>query len=286
MRQLRITKEITNRESKSVDIYFNEVSKIPLLKQEEEVELTRKIKQGDQLALHKLVKSNLRFVVSVTKKYQNQGLSLSDLINEGNLGLIKAAQRFDETKGFKFISYAVWWIRQTINEAISEQSRIVRLPSNKVGLFSKISRVSSEFEQQNDREPTSLEIAELMNLSVFDIENALINSGKKVSIDSPITSDGEITLLDVISDSFVDSPDKGLNENSLKSEIKRSMSKLSYIESQVISMYFGINNNNPMTLEHIGEELCLTRERIRQIQHQALRKLRNKSKGGNLVNFL
>ena len=280
MRQLKITKQVTNRETISLDKYLHDISKVPLVTAEEEAELAQQIREGDKLALEKLTKANLRFVVSVAKQYQNQGLTLSDLINEGNIGLIKAAQRFDETRGFKFISYAVWWIRQSIMQAIAEQARIVRLPLNKIGSITKINRTFSELEQLHEREPSADEIADLLEITPSEVNDSLRISGRHVSVDAPLSSDEESnTMLDVMSEKGnKQNPDKQLMTESLQNEIERSFSTLSYREAEVLRMYFGINTKSPLTLEEIGEKFELTRERVRQIKEKALRKLKHSSR--------
>jgi RNA polymerase primary sigma factor len=280
MRQLKITKQVTNRETISLDKYLQDISKVGLVTAEEEAELARKIKEGDKEALEKLTKANLRFVVSVAKQYQNQGLNLSDLINEGNIGLIKAAQRFDETRGFKFISYAVWWIRQSIMQAIAEQARIVRLPLNKIGSITKINRTFSELEQIHEREPSVDEIADLLDITTAEVKDSLKISGKHVSVDAPLSSDEESnTMLDVMSEKEgKQNPDTELMTESLRNEIERSFSTLSYREAEVLRLYFGINCKSSLTLEEIGGEFELTRERVRQIKEKALRKLKHSSR--------
>ncbi|MCB0402100.1 MAG: sigma-70 family RNA polymerase sigma factor [Flavobacteriales bacterium] len=280
MRQLKITKQVTNRETISLDKYLHDISKVGLVSAEEEIELARKIKKGDKAALEKLTKANLRFVVSVAKQYQNQGLTLPDLINEGNIGLIKAAQRFDETRGFKFISYAVWWIRQSIMQAIAEQARIVRLPLNKIGNITKINRTFAELEQLHEREPSVEEVAELLEITSSEVKDSLKISGKHVSVDAPLSDDEESsTMIDLMSDTeSVQDPDNHLMRESLINEIERSFSTLSYREAEVLRMYFGINQKTPLTLEEIGEAFDLTRERVRQIKEKALRKLKHTSR--------
>ncbi len=287
MRQLKITKSITNRESQSLEKYLQEIGKVDLVTPEEEVSLAIRIKQGDQLALEKLTKANLRFVVSVAKQYQNQGLSLSDLINEGNLGLIKAAQRFDETRGFKFISYAVWWIRQSILQALAEQSRIVRLPLNKVGLSNKISKAYSVLEQEYEREPSPDELASLLEINTEEIEATMGVATRHVSMDAPF-QDGEAnTLLDVLEDKNCDGTDKDLAyRESLCMEVERSLSTLTERQKDVIKLYFGIGIPHQMSLEDIGEKFGLTRERVRQIKDKAISKLRTASRSRLLKNYL
>ena len=288
MRQLKITKQVTNRETISLDKYLQDISKVSLVTADEETELAKLIRAGDKDALEKLTKANLRFVVSVAKQYQNQGLNLSDLINEGNIGLIKAAQRFDETRGFKFISYAVWWIRQSIMQAIAEQARIVRLPLNKIGNITKINRTFSELEQLHEREPSIDEIAELLEISSAEVKDSLKISGRHVSVDAPLSNDEESnTMLDVMTeDDSVLTPDKELMNDSLRNEIERSLSTLSFREAEVLRMYFGINCKSSLTLEEIGEEFELTRERVRQIKEKALRKLKHTSRCKLLKSYL
>lgn len=287
MRQLKITKSITNRESQSLEKYLQEIGKVDLLKPDDEVELAQRIKQGDQVALEKLTKANLRFVVSVSKQYQNQGLSLSDLINEGNLGLIKAAQRFDETRGFKFISYAVWWIRQSILQALAEQSRIVRLPLNKVGSLNKINKAFSELEQEFEREPTPEELAELLDLQVSEVETTLSVASRHVSMDAPFVNGEDNSLLDVLENENTERTDANLEyTDSLRGEIERSLNTLSERQKDVIKLYFGIGVEHPMSLEDIGLQFDLTRERVRQIKDKAIGKLRSTSRSKLLKAYL
>lgn len=286
MRQLKISKQITNRESQSLDKYLQEIGKVDLLTPEEEVTLAQRIREGDQLALEKLTKANLRFVVSVAKQYQNQGLSLGDLINEGNLGLIKAAQRFDETRGFKFISYAVWWIRQSILQALAEQSRIVRLPLNRVGSLNKISKTFSELEQRYEREPSPEELAEVLEVSTNEIVDTLKISGRHVSMDAPFVQGEDNTLLDVLENDGDVKPDSELMNDSLRREVQRALSTLTQREADVITLYFGLNGEHPMTLEEIGERFDLTRERVRQIKEKAIRRLRHTSRSKALKPYL
>lgn len=286
MRQLKISKQITNRESQSLDKYLQEIGKVDLLTADEEVELAKRIKEGDQIALEKLTKANLRFVVSVAKQYQNQGLSLGDLINEGNLGLIKAAQRFDETRGFKFISYAVWWIRQSILQALAEQSRIVRLPLNRVGSLNKISKTFSELEQRYEREPSPEELAEVLEVTTAEVVDTMKISGRHVSMDAPFVQGEENSLLDVLENDSEETPDSGLITDSLRREVQRALSTLTQRESDVISLYFGLNGANAMTLEEIGEKFNLTRERVRQIKEKAIRRLRHTSRSKALKPYL
>jgi RNA polymerase primary sigma factor len=286
MRQLKISKQITNRESQSLDKYLQEIGKVDLITSEVEVELAQRIREGDQAALEKLTKANLRFVVSVAKQYQNNGLTLGDLINEGNLGLIKAAKRFDEKRGFKFISYAVWWIRQSIMQALAEQSRIVRLPLNRVGSLSKISKTFSELEQKFQREPSTEEIAEVIGVTLEEVQANLKVSGRHVSMDAPFAQGEENSLLDVLSDANESTPDAALMVDSLSTEVQRALATLTTRESQVLHLYFGLNNNNAMTLEEIGEHFNLTRERVRQIKEKATRRLRHTSRSRTLKSFL
>lgn len=277
MRQLKIQKQITNRESQSLDKYLQEIGKVPLLSMDEEAELARRIRQGDEEALEKLVKANLRFVVSVAKQYQNQGLPLTDLISEGNLGLIKAAKRFDETRGFKFISYAVWWIRQSILQALAEQSRIVRLPLNRVGALNKINKVFARLEQEYEREPSPSEISEAMKgtLSPEEVAEIMRQSGRHVSLDSPIAPGEDTRFIDVLENSDLPQPDQVLMYESLRQEISKALATLEDREAQILRMHFGIDQRYPMTLEEIAEKLGLTRERVRQIKEKAIRKLRS-----------
>jgi RNA polymerase primary sigma factor len=286
MRQLKISKQITNRESQSLDKYLQEIGKVDLLTPDEEVELAKRIKEGDQIALEKLTKANLRFVVSVAKQYQNQGLSLGDLINEGNLGLIKAAQRFDETRGFKFISYAVWWIRQSILQALAEQSRIVRLPLNRVGSLNKISKTFSELEQKFEREPSPEELADVLEVTTAEVVDTMKISGRHVSMDAPFVQGEENSLLDVLENDSEQTPDSGLMTDSLRREVQRALSTLTQRESDVITLYFGLNGEHALTLEEIGEKFNLTRERVRQIKEKAIRRLRHTSRSKALKPYL
>ncbi|HQW12603.1 MAG TPA: RNA polymerase sigma factor RpoD/SigA [Saprospiraceae bacterium] len=287
MRQLKITKSITNRESQSLEKYLQEIGKVDLLTPEEEVDLAKRIKQGDQEALERLTKGNLRFVVSVAKQYQNQGLSLSDLINEGNLGLIKAAQRFDETRGFKFISYAVWWIRQSILQALAEQSRIVRLPLNKVGSLNKINRAFSELEQQFEREPSADELATLLEIPTEEVETTLGVAARHVSMDAPFVDGEDNSLIDVLENSSTPGTDSALEYvESLRQEIERSLGTLTDRQCDVIKLYFGIGIDHPMSLEDIGDKFGLTRERVRQIKDKAINKLRSVSRSKLLKHYL
>lgn len=278
MRQLKITKQVTNREAASLDKYLQEIGKIELLSSEEEEELARRIRQEDYHALNKLIRANLRFVVSVAKQYQNQGLTLPDLINEGNIGLIKAAGRFDETKGFKFISYAVWWIRQSILQALAEQARIVRLPLNKIGSINKINQTFTKLEQEFERAPTPEEIAKELDIEVFDIKHIINNTGHHVSMDAPITQDEDNTLYDIMLSKDSLSPENDLIKESLNKEIERILSTLSHREAEIIRLYYGINNRNILTLEEIGEKFDLTRERVRQIKGKVIKVLKSRSK--------
>ncbi len=279
---MRITKQFTNRESQSLDKYLQEIGKVNLLTPDQEIELALGIKRGEQHSLETLTKANLRFVVSVAKQYQNQGLSLGDLINEGNLGLIKAAKRFDETRGFKFISYAVWWIRQSILQALAEQSRIVRLPLNRVGALNKIGKAYSNLEQEFEREPSADELAKELDMDVSEVSDAMKISSRHVSMDAPFTSGEENRLLDVIEDDQQPAPDETLMTESLKTEIERALATLSDREAEVISLYFGLNKEHSLTLEEIGERFNLTRERVRQIKEKAIRRLRHASRSKNL----
>ncbi len=287
MRQLKITKSITNRESQSLEKYLQEIGKVELITLEEEVKLATLIKQGDQKALDRLTKANLRFVVSVAKQYQNQGLSLPDLINEGNLGLIKAAQRFDETRGFKFISYAVWWIRQSILQALAEQSRIVRLPLNKVGLTNRIQKAFSQLEQQFEREPSAEELAELLEMDLEEVASTLGINARHVSMDSPLSEGEENTLIDVLENPNAEKTDQELDHNeSLKTEIDRSLKTLTERQKEVICYFFGIGVDHPMSLEDIGEKFNLTRERVRQIKDKAITKLKTNTRTRILRTYL
>ena len=286
MRQLKITKQVTNRETASLDKYLQEIGKVDLITAEEEVELAQRVKQGDQLALEKLTKANLRFVVSVAKQYQNQGLTLPDLINEGNLGLIKAAQRFDETRGFKFISYAVWWIRQSILQALAEQSRIVRLPLNKIGSINKINKTYAFLEQSHERPPSAEEIANELDMTINDVKESMKNSGRHVSMDAPLVEGEDSNLYDVLRSGESPNPDKELIHESLRTEIERALETLTTREADVIKLYFGLGNHHPMTLEEIGETFDLTRERVRQIKEKAIRRLKHTSRSKILKTYL
>lgn len=273
MRQLKITKQVTNRDTPSLDKYLQEIGRVELISPEDEVVLARRIKSGDNEALKKLVKANLRFVVSVAKQYQNQGITLPDLINEGNLGLMKAAQRFDETRGFKFISYAVWWIRQAILQALAEQSRIVRLPVNKIGSINRINRAFARLEQTYEREPSSQEIADMLEMIPEDVKEALKANGRTVSMDAPVSSEEDNTMYDVIPSNDAPPPDRNLINESLAYEIERALCTLSPREAKVLKLYFGLGMKHPFTLEEIGEELELTRERVRQIKEKAIKRI-------------
>jgi len=286
MRQLKISKQITNRESESLDKYLQEIGKVDLITTEVEVELARRIREGDQQALEKLTKANLRFVVSVAKQYQNNGLTLGDLINEGNLGLIKAASRFDETRGFKFISYAVWWIRQSIMQALAEQSRIVRLPLNRVGSLTKISKTFAELEQKFQREPSTEEVAEKIGLTPEEVTASLRIGGRHLSVDAPFSQGEEGSLLDVLSDANESSPESEMMAESLVKEVQRSLATLTSREADVISLYFGLNQKQSMTLEEIGYKFDLTRERVRQIKEKATRRLKHASRSRTLKSYL
>jgi len=286
MRQLKIIKQVTNRETASLDKYLHEIGKVDLLTAEEEVELARKVRNGDNHALEKLIKANLRFVVSVSKQYQNQGLSLPDLINEGNLGLIKAAKRFDETRGFKFISYAVWWIRQSILQALAEQARIVRLPLNKIGSINKINRALSVLEQKYEREPSIDEIAKAIELAPGDIKDAMRSSGRHISMDAPLTEDEDGDMYEVLLSEESPSPDGNLLNDSLRKEIERALSSLTDREANIIKLYFGLNGKHPYTLEEIGEEFNLTRERVRQIKEKAIKRLKHTTRSKILKTYL
>jgi RNA polymerase primary sigma factor len=286
MRQLKIVKQITNRESQSLDKYLQEIGKVDLISAEVEVELAQRIREGDQVALEKLTKANLRFVVSVAKQYQNTGLTLGDLINEGNLGLIKAAKRFDEKRGFKFISYAVWWIRQSIMQALAEQSRIVRLPLNRVGSLNKISKTFSDLEQKFQREPSTEEIAEVIGVTTEEVLSDLTVSGRHVSINAPFSEGEDGSLLDVLYDANGADPEKQLMSDSLAKDIQRALCTLSDREAEVIRLYFGLDNNESLTLEEIGDKFRLTRERVRQIKEKATRRLRHASRSTTLRSYL
>ena len=286
---MRITKQYTNRESQSLDKYLQEIGRVELLTGDEEIEIAKQIKKGGdegQYAMERLTKANLRFVVSVAKQYQNQGLSLGDLINEGNLGLIKAAKRFDETRGFKFISYAVWWIRQSIVQALAEQSRIVRLPLNRVGALNKIGKKYSELEQAYEREPTSAELAEQLDMSMSEVTDTIKISGRHLSVDAPFNDGEDNRLLDVLPNEQQPPPDHGLMAESLRVEVRRALSTLSEREAEVVRLYFGLDNEHSLTLEEIGERFNLTRERVRQIKEKAIRRLRHASRSKALRAYL
>ncbi|HMG89217.1 MAG TPA: RNA polymerase sigma factor RpoD/SigA [Chryseolinea sp.] len=286
MRQLKISKQITNRESQSLDKYLQEIGKVELITSEVEVELARRIREGDQVALEKLTKANLRFVVSVAKQYQNHGLTLGDLINEGNLGLIKAAGRFDEKRGFKFISYAVWWIRQSIMQALAEQSRIVRLPLNRIGSLTKITKTFSDLEQTFQREPSTQEVAEAVGVSPEEVMDNLRIGGRHVSVDAPFSQGEEGSLLDIISDANASNPESEMMAESLVKEVQRSLSALTSREAEVISLYFGLNRQQSMTLEEIAQKFNLTRERVRQIKEKATRRLKHTGRSRILKSYL
>lgn len=287
MRQLKITKQVTNRETASLDKYLQEIGRVDLITAQEEVELAQRIRAGDEEALDRMVKANLRFVVSVSKQYQNQGLTLPDLINEGNLGLIKAAKRFDETRGFKFISYAVWWIRQSILQALAEQSRIVRLPLNKIGSINKINRAFSDLEQQFGRPPTAEEIAFELDVTIAEVKQSMSNSGRHLSMDAPLgDDDGSSNMYEVMPSQNSAGPDKELMHESLRKEIERSLSTLTPREADVVRLYFGLGQKLPMTLEEIGERFELTRERVRQIKEKAIRRLKHTSRSKMLKAYL
>mgnify|MGYP003114397955 CR=1 FL=1 len=286
MRQLKITKQVTNRESKSLDKYLQDISKLPMITAEEEVELAQRIREGDQVALDKLTTANLRFVVSVAKQYQNQGLTLPDLINEGNAGLVKAAKRFDETRGFKFISYAVWWIRQAILQALAEQSRIVRLPLNKIGSINKINKAFSFLEQTHQRPPSAQEIAQELDMTVSEVKQSLKNSGRHLSMDAPLKEGETSSLYDVVKSGESPNPDNQLMKESLNVEINRALDTLSQKESDVIRLNFGLSNEPPMTLDEIGATFDLTRERVRQIREKGIKRLRQESKSKILKTYL
>jgi RNA polymerase primary sigma factor len=286
MRQLKITKQVTNRETASLDKYLQEIGKVDLITADEEVELAQRIKAGDQRALEKLTKANLRFVVSVAKQYQNQGLTLPDLINEGNLGLIKAAQRFDETRGFKFISYAVWWIRQSILQALAEQSRIVRLPLNKIGSINKINKMFALLEQSSERAPSAEEIAKELDMTVNDVKESMKNSGRHLSMDAPLVEGEDSNLYDVLRSGESPNPDRELIHESLQTEIERALETLTPREADVVRLYFGLGDQHPMTLEEIGETFDLTRERVRQIKEKAIRRLKHTSRSKILKTYL
>ncbi len=286
MRQLKITKQVTNRETASLDKYLQEIGRVPMISPEEEVSLARRIRRGDMVALKKLTQANLRFVVSVSKQYQNQGLSLQDLINEGNMGLIKAAHRFDETRGFKFISYAVWWIRQSILQALAEQSRIVRLPLNKIGSINKINKTWSDLEQEYQRIPSPGEIATKLELSEKEVKDSIKNANRHLSMDAPLLQDEDNSMYDILHINEDDTPETGLMHDSLNKEIHRALATLSPREADILTLYFGINKKEPLTLEEIGMKYELTRERVRQIKEKAIKKLKQNTKCGALKAYL
>jgi RNA polymerase primary sigma factor len=288
MRQLKITKQVTNRETASLDKYLQEIGKEDLISAEEEVILAQKIRNGDRKALERLTKANLRFVVSVSKQYQNQGLTLPDLINEGNLGLIKAAERFDETRGFKFISYAVWWIRQSILQALAEQARIVRLPLNKIGTINKINKAYSELEQKFERPPSAEELGEFLEVSTEEVRQSLSSSGRHLSMDAPLSENDESSssMYDILPNTYMNSPEKELVTESLRKDIERSLSTLTIREGEVVRLYYGLNGVYPLTLEEIGEQFDLTRERVRQIKEKAIRRLKHTSRSRMLKSYL
>jgi RNA polymerase primary sigma factor len=286
MRQLKIVKQVTNRDTASLEKYLHEIGKVGLISAEEEVALAQRIKMGDWSALERLTKANLRFVVSVSKQYQNQGLSLQDLINEGNVGLIKAAQRFDETRGFKFISYAVWWIRQSIMQALAEQSRIVRLPLNRIGTLNKINKAYAKLEQEYEREPNSSEIANLLDVDEEDIKASMRNAGRHLSMDAPLVSDEGNNLYDVIRSDESPNPEKELINDSLKIEIERAISTLTSREADILRLHFGLNNKLALSLDEIAEKYELTRERVRQIKEKAIKRLKQTSRSKQLKAFL
>jgi len=288
MRQLKITKQVTNRETASLDKYLLEIGRLDLITAEEEVELAQRIKKGDKKALEKLTKANLRFVVSVAKQYQNQGLTLPDLINEGNLGLIKAAKRFDETKGFKFISYAVWWIRQSILQSLAEQARIVRLPLNKIGTITKINRAFSELEQKLERPPSANEMADYLDCTIDEVRQSMNSNGRHVSMDAPLVEgdSSSSSMYDILPNDSLPGPEKGLVLDSLRVEIERSLSTLTVREGEVVRLFFGLNEKAPMTLEEIGMRFDLTRERVRQIKEKAIRRLRLTTRSRMLKTYL
>jgi RNA polymerase primary sigma factor len=283
---LKLSRQYTNHDGKSIDKYLQEISKVELLTSDEEIKLAKQIKKGDREAFERLVNSNLRFVVTVAKQYQSQGLTLGDLINEGNIGVIKAAKRFDETRGFKFISYAVWWIRQAILQALGERGRIVRLPLNRIGILSKIRNLNSEFEQNFGREPSAEEIAELLNVKDFDVSEAIQIAGKNISIDAPLKSTEENNLYSLLANNSDSNPDYMLLENSLKEEIVSSLRALSKREAEILKLYFGLDCDHAFTLEDIGQKFHLTRERVRQIKEKAIRRLRHKKRAERLRKYL
>jgi RNA polymerase primary sigma factor len=288
MRQLKIAKQVTNREVASLDKYLQEISREEMISVDEEVQLALRIKAGDRKALERLTRANLRFVVSVAKQYQNQGITLPDLINEGNVGLIKAAERFDETRGFKFISYAVWWIRQAILQALAEQARIVRLPLNKIGTINKINRAFSELEQKNERPPSAEELSEFLGCSVNDVKQSLLSNGRHVSMDAPLMEGDESSssLYDVLPNDGFETPDNDLEKESLRKDIERSLSTLTSREGEVVKLYFGLNGRYPLSLDEIGVKFDLTRERVRQIKEKAIRRMKHTSRSKMLKSYL
>jgi RNA polymerase primary sigma factor len=288
MRQLKIIKQVTNRETASLDKYLQEIGRVDMISADEEVELAKRIKNGDRAALDKLTKANLRFVVSVSKQYQNQGLALPDLINEGNVGLMKAAQRFDETRGFKFISYAVWWIRQSILQALAEQARIVRLPLNKIGVINKINKAYSELEQMYERPPSAAELADVLECSVEEVKQSLRNSGRHVSMDASLVEgeDSSFNMYDLLPNDSLPGPENELTKDSLRKDIERSLRTLTMREGEIVRLYFGLNGKYPLTLEEIGDQFELTRERVRQIKEKAIRRLKKTSRSNILKTYL
>jgi len=288
MRQLKIMKQVTNRETASLDKYLQEIGRVDMISADEEVELAKRIKNGDRAALDKLTKANLRFVVSVSKQYQNQGLALPDLINEGNVGLMKAAQRFDETRGFKFISYAVWWIRQSILQALAEQARIVRLPLNKIGVINKINKAYSELEQMYERPPSAAELADALECSVEEVRQSLKNNGRHVSMDASLVEgeDSSFNMYDLLPNDSLPGPESELTKDSLRKDIERSLMTLTMREGEIVRLYFGLNGKYPLTLEEIGDQFELTRERVRQIKEKAIRRLKKTSRSNILKTYL
>jgi len=288
MRQLKIMKQVTNRETASLDKYLQEIGRVDMISADEEVELAKRIKTGDRAALDKLTKANLRFVVSVSKQYQNQGLALPDLINEGNVGLMKAAQRFDETRGFKFISYAVWWIRQSILQALAEQARIVRLPLNKIGVINKINKAYSELEQMYERPPSAAELADALECSVEEVRQSLKNNGRHVSMDASLVEgeDSSFNMYDLLPNDSLPGPESELTKDSLRKDIERSLMTLTMREGEIVRLYFGLNGKYPLTLEEIGDQFELTRERVRQIKEKAIRRLKKTSRSNILKTYL
>jgi RNA polymerase primary sigma factor len=288
MRQLKIIKQVTNRETASLDKYLQEIGRVDMITADEEVELAKRIKNGDRAALDKLTKANLRFVVSVSKQYQNQGLALPDLINEGNVGLMKAAQRFDEKRGFKFISYAVWWIRQSILQALAEQARIVRIPLNKIGVINKINKAYSELEQMYERPPSAAELADALECSVEEVRQSLKNSGRHVSMDASLVEgeDSSFNMYDLLPNDSLPGPENELTKDSLRKDIERSLRTLTMREGEIVRLYFGLNGKYPLTLEEIGDQFELTRERVRQIKEKAIRRLKKTSRSNILKTYL